>query len=976
MAEEEEENEDYSDELIYDTVLMRDTCGNSRPKIRNYFYHKVYDANNFKYISNYDELILLDYLEGSKKRKDYLKTLIPFIILMCLGGLSLFLWIFICYCYKKPKGCLKRYSKANRTTRDSCFFIFFGFCSVILIFIIVTLVYLNFAKSDINGAVCTLSMLRYEIVYGQSLLEKKSFKKPFWYGTDSLSENVQKIKDLINKLQENCQEFIIPDLEKDVNTGENIFDTTGKNLKNNLETLYTTYKDEKISNANAEDSSANTIPLYISNLGFKENNETYTGKILQDYETHYEYIIKKITDPVLEICQSFGNSDDENFEDDINELPKALESYNEVVSSLEGSMDLVAIYVTSRISKWLINLKNLYYVFYIIFLSLVGIAIITISILFFIYYYKPISAMNYSIKIVLYALNFLMIFCLVLSGITGILYKYFSDSSDIVDCMYSSKNIGSDDPRIIPRTTDSSVLTRCVRGDGYLLEEYLTDKANAHILSLKKINSIYLKIVESYKRITSEQDNEYNTLSSLDQVIEDFSFMKSEFSLTTSREEAGTGDINYMLNQLNKYTLKGMTAEPPCEVTTYDLWSLRPNSGQIVQINEEDNVDQVEFQYKSIIKSIEDNETPENLYPAGCKNGFLTYYNALKAYYQQNQDKLDLILNDLESMKTAFEDEQFIERMQEIMYSIKTYIADPFWEVFGKLVNDTTNYTGVEEAEKVDLLGWMNCSFLGEDYNITMNTIKETLVPDLKVVTYCSLVFEILIIGLYFIIISLANNIRDKESEKQENGYDVESIKEDAGEIFEIIENNKYKQKYEAEGDLITINKIKSKPKKSGLVSISNTESAVNLRTDKSNDVTKEEDINSIKKKLPDNIVQVPKFDIAENIEAIKNVDVRKLIDKNGRAVMHPIRISINSPLGVMEASDKYAHLYNYDVFEPYHEEEEEGSDIENGSYYQKNGKKSSKGKSSKKTGKSKKGKKGKKGKDKESNKESDSFSF
>ena len=279
MAEEEEENEDYSDELIYDTVLMRDTCGNSRPKIRNYFYHKVYDANNFKYISNYDELILLDYLEGSKKRKDYLKTLIPFILLMFLGGLSLFLWIFICYCYKKPKGCLKRYSKANRTTRDSCFFIFFGFCSVILIFIIVTLVYLNFAKSDINGAVCTLSMLRYEIVYGQSLLEKKSFKKPFWYGTDSLSENVQKIKDLINKLQENCQEYIIPDLQKDVNTGENNFDTTGKNLKNNLETLYTTYKDEKISNANAEDSSANTIPLYISNLGFKENNRSCIGNM-------------------------------------------------------------------------------------------------------------------------------------------------------------------------------------------------------------------------------------------------------------------------------------------------------------------------------------------------------------------------------------------------------------------------------------------------------------------------------------------------------------------------------------------------------------------------------------------------------------------------------------------------------------------------------------------------------------------------
>ena len=156
-------------ELIYDTVLMRDTCGNSRSKIKNFFYHRVYDSNNFKYISNYDELILLDYLEGTKKKKDYLKTIIPFLIIMCLGGLSIILWCFLCYCYKSPKGCLKRYSKANKKTRDICFFIFFGFCSVILIFIIITIVYLNYSKSDINGAICTLSMLRYEIVYGQSL---------------------------------------------------------------------------------------------------------------------------------------------------------------------------------------------------------------------------------------------------------------------------------------------------------------------------------------------------------------------------------------------------------------------------------------------------------------------------------------------------------------------------------------------------------------------------------------------------------------------------------------------------------------------------------------------------------------------------------------------------------------------------------------------------------------------------------------
>ena len=958
-----------ADDLIYDTVLMRDTCGNSRSKIKNYFYHRVYDSNNFKYISNYDELILLDYLEGTKKKTDYLKTIIPFLIIICLGGVSIILWCFLCYCYKSPKGCLKRYSKANRKTRDICFFIFFGFCSVILILIIVTLVYLTYSRSDINGAICTLSMLRYEIVYGQSLLEKKNFKKPFWYGIDSLSDNIEKVRTLISELNTNCQNEIIPDLNKN-NNGENRYDIADKNLKENLENLYQAYKNRKIQNVNADNPSVDTIPLYISKLGFKENNETYTGKILQDYEVHFEYLIDKIFDPLLEICEDLNSANP----DELEELPTALDNFNEVISTLESSMDLIAYYITKKISDELINLKNIYYVFYLIFLSLMGVSIIAISILFFIYYYKPISAMNYSIKLLLYFMNFLMIFCLILSGLSGILYKYFSDSSDIVDCMYSSKNIGSDDPRIIQRTTPSSVLTRCVRGDGNLLEEYLTDNAKKIILDLKKLNTIYPKIVEAYYRITTREDNEYNTLSALDQVILDFTYMKSEFSLTTSKEESGTGDINYMLNELNKYTLTGMANELVCDTTTYDLWSLRAEAGPTAQIDQEENINEITY------KSIDNPGTnPDNRYGGTCKTGFLKYYKALKSYETANDNLLQLMLSNtgipygLLQMKQDF-DQNFKVHIKSTMILLKTYIADPFWEVFGDLVNDTTDYTGVEEAEKVDILGWVNCSFLGQDYNLTMNTIKETLVPDLKVVTYCSLIFEILIIALYFIIISLANNIRDKDSEKQEFGYDVESIKEDGGEMFEIVENNKYKKNYEAEGELITINKIKSKQKKN--IHISNTESNINLRIDKTNDVTKEEDINSIKNKLPDNIVQVPKFDIAENIEAIKNVDVRKLIDKNGKAVMHPIRISINSPLGVMEASDKYAHLYNYDVFEPLKEDELDGeSDIENGSYYQKNDKKSNKRKSFKKSTKKVKSKGKKTNKDKESN-HSDSFSF
>ena len=979
-----EEEEDET--LIYDTILMRDTCGNSRPKIKNYFYHKVYNPENFKYISNYEELILLDVLEGSKTKNEYLKTLVPFIMLMCIGGISWILWILICYCFKKPKGCLKRYSKANKTTRDTCFFIFFGFCSIILLLIIITVVYLNYAKNDINGAVCTLSMLRYEIVYGQSLLEKKSFKKPFWYGINTLSEDIENVRNLMNTLSDNCKNEILPVLEK--SGGVNSLDLASQNFKDGLENIYQNYKDKVITGAHPENTNFKTIPLYISNLGFKENNETYTGKIYQDFEEHYEYLIKKITDPMIDIC--------EDLKDENGDLITALESFNEVMSTLEDSMDVIALYVTKKISDKLIDLKNLFYVFYLIFLGLMGISILSISILFFIYYYKPISAMNYSIKIVLYAINFLMIFCIVLTGMTGMLYSYFSDSSDIVDCMYSPKNIGSNDPRIIPRTTSSSVLTRCIRGDGNLLDEYLTEEAKKNILSLKKIKTIYLKIIDAYKRLTSTEKNEYNVFTALEQTIEDFEYMKDEFSLTTSREECGDGDISYMLNELNKYTFSGMGYQTICETSTFHLWSLRPDSSPTVQmfLDEDNNdldINDFQINYKSIINpTLTGNEydnacpldTETNPLYTTSKTGFEKYYTALNTYHVSNQNILDNILDNtatgelgLKQLKNNF-DNDFISEIKGTITSIKNNIADPFWEVFGKLVNDTTLYSGVEDAEKVDILGWVNCSFLGQDYNITMNTIKETLVPDLKVVTYCSLIFEILIIALYFIVISLANNIRDKESEKNENGYDVESLKEDGGEIFEIVENNNYKKNYEQKGELITINKIKSKPKKSKW--INTTESSAQFKVEKTNDISKDEDINSIKKNLPDNIIKVPKFDIAENIEAIKNVDVRKLIDKNGRAVMHPIRISINSPLGVMEASDKYAHLYNYDVFEPMREDEDDDeSDIENGSYYQKNGKSNkSNGKSSKKTNKKKgKAKSKKSNKDKGSN-HSSSFSF
>jgi len=969
-----------SDTEIYDTVLMRDTCGNSRTKIKNYFYHNIYELKNFKYNSDYNELMLLDVLEGTKTQFEYLKNFIPFLIFIALGALSWIIWIFMCVCFKKPKGCLKRYSVANRATRRICYFIYIGFSSTILILMVISLVYLILSKSDLNGTICSLSMLRYEMMYGQSLLEKEDFKKPFWYGIESLSVNIPKVQNLLSTLSNNCHNDIINDLQKETHPDsgkmENIYDTIGRELKKNLEDLYQDFKGETISihNPKSTSSSDNIVikPLYISNLGYKENKDTYTGKILYDYQIHYEYLINTITDPILDICNELYPLN--------NDLITALTKFNQIISTLEDSMTIVANYITNYLSKYLVNLKSFYFTFFFIAILLMGTSLIVLTILFSIYYFKPISALYSSIKSMLYLMNFLMIFCLIFSGITGVFSIYFANASDIVDCAYSSKNIGSDNPRVIPRTTVSSVLTRCIRGDGNLLDEYSTDDARKTILTLKKINSIYNAIIVEDKRMNTENNekNVYNTLNSIDQVIKDFEFMIDEFSLTTSKKEHGENDITNMLNELNRYTLAGMKYQPICDndASTYDIWTLREKSSPTIQsINGKKIINLNIVPSPSVTYSSRysgvcalQNNPPLSTAQVGANN----YISSLSAYYTANKNILSDATNPsliptLGNMKSDFDD--FIEHMKDTIKLIKEKIADPFWEVFGELVNDKTNYAGVEDAEKVDIFGWLNCSVLGKDYNITMNTIKTTFVTDLKVVTYCSLIFEGLIIALYFIIISLANNIRDKEFEKNENKYDIESRKDD-GEIFEIVQNNK---------ELITFSKKrKNKSKKSNkdnkmkeeINSYVTTSDRLNIKNDKTNDATKEEDLISVKKNLPENMVTVPKFDIAENIEAIKNVDIRKLVDKQGKAVMHPIRLSINSPLGVMEASDKYAHKYTYDIFEPVKEDDSENnnSGIENGSFYQNNNKKDKKKKDKKDKDKDK-------DKDKQSKKSSD-FSF
>ena len=78
-----------------------------------------------------------------------------------------------------------------------------------------------------------------------------------------------------------------------------------------LENIYNEYNSRDISvTNNPSGPNIETISKYTSNLGPKENNETYTGRVLYSYNKNFKYILDDIIAPVTGLCTTLSNGGD------------------------------------------------------------------------------------------------------------------------------------------------------------------------------------------------------------------------------------------------------------------------------------------------------------------------------------------------------------------------------------------------------------------------------------------------------------------------------------------------------------------------------------------------------------------------------------------------------------------------------------------------------------------------------------------
>ena len=834
---------------------MRDSCGKSHSKIKKYFYYNEYNKDNFPFISDYDELTLLDLLEGRKSIVDIIPLFVPYALIFILAIICIGVYISICACSRKPKCFLKKDNIHTNRTRFICLMVFFGFALCIIVLGIVLIVYISYAEKDFNGTICSLLMLQYDLINGQGFLAKNRIYKPYWYGSTKIGESIDNINTLLDNLKQTCDNYV-----DDIGTALRDATNTGLDLEASLESSYLYFKNKDISGTSPTGLQTNTIPIYTSNLGPKENNETYTGRVYEGYNKNFKYILNDIITPVYGLCNiiSGGGGAD---------LTSGLGSFESVIENLNTMLDNLSSTITEYIMNFSHYIINFGYKINFSLFIVITVAIAIECILYLVYYFRPFSLLKCNIYIFIHIINITLILCIIYNGLFGILSLLFGNLADIVDAAFSKENLVSEEPRLIGEGTEIQKLARCLRGDGDLFDEFVTDQVKTILNPLTILYTLYTPVKKVEEKINNDEGtNKYNSLIALDEVISELDNMKEDFLLSTTKETSFDNDITTMLDEMTQYTMAGRRYQRGCAQATYHIWTTTSRHCPIIQAdnniitgqckyltdyytpdNPTDGADEAALIYNQACPLINTDNFPD------VKTAVKNYILSFTEYRKNNEELINKILEGVPSesivgftaLKTNFQT-NFIDKIKDILSLINTEITGSVHDLFSELLNDTIKDSSTINPTTFNLFSWMNCSAIGQDYNATLSTLKHNLTNEMRVITYCSLVCEFLLIANLYIMVGLAKNLRDKIFEIN----DAKNVSHSSDNIEEL-----------------QINSVKE------------------TKNDKEDD-----EIFAIKNKK--------KFEVADNIDEKRGVDINEGLDKNGNRIIHPAVVSINGTDG------------------------------------------------------------------------------
>ena len=768
--------DDLSSELY-----IRDFCGKSIKLITNYYYYNYYNQKDFNYKISYKEKTLLKIIEGKGNFMNYLISILPFIVFIIFGIIYLFAFISFWFCICCPIDCCK---KNKIICKKKIFLILFHcFSIVIIIFGILTMLYINLLKMDIHGMVCSLNLLIYNIKNGQGLIKKKEFEKPLWLNLDDLADLIVQASTPITDLSAPCTNFFDDYKNPGISTLRNInekkrkisfsdnFDSileTSKiyneiiNFENKLELIYSKYKNNFVYYDLAEKNGVK--PLYIKNLGPISNRTTYLGKISSEFNNNFVYSAKNYFKIIYGYCSIFATIDSSSYTSSLGDV-------SDFTTSLKNSLDSISKSIINKISKYIDDYENILFMIYEIFLILFLFLIVLINIVFFFYIRNNYKITRKCIIIFWVIVNFLIVILFIISSVFGIFSYVFNDVGDILDFLFSNENLISESPSLIGN--DISAVKNCLTPNGDLLNEYLGDGDNAENAQkiIELFNAFYnlkYKVSNESSLYSSSEKNSRNTLFTMNNFLSELDEFNEDIVLTTNLNNNGNNAVENKFNELNKYTYAGTGTyqNTSCPKLYFDYWvstfNRCPSSlenkckllGPPPNYNDACPIQNTDY---------------SSVYAAASE-----IIGELTNYTNNNSNLITDIKNEFTSLKTDYD---ILLALMKKSLEDSIAIIDIVYTVFYKYINnDPIENPDNYEDPNVNIFSFLNCSSFGRDLNITIFIIKQKLTNNflnVSIINYIMNFITIFISILVVFILNLYKNEEVDENEKNDNEKNV-----------------------------------------------------------------------------------------------------------------------------------------------------------------------------------------------------------
>ena len=736
---------------------------------------KKYDSEHIKALIN-----IVDYYYGNKKAKKnggnapdpsenkkqvykYIYHILPLIIILGIGILSLFGWLtwIICVC-NKCKCCLCKSSKF-KTPSIVLAVIFY---LIVVLISIYSLAEKNKVFSGLANLECSVIKFTEEVINGE-----KSPYPPLWAGIDNIRTTLGKITEKIDALKPGTITGL-QNIRDDADTKKGIFENSLKNAGNKIKSQYI--------NNDYQLDIAKQFGTYddTNNKGLPE--DSVCNYWINEYKSLYT---RSYTEMTNTIDDSFSTILSDN--DIIQSITEANNNLENIKNEFKILQDLTSDYIIKKaddVDKIGRVVYDLFFSILVIFCGTVAVFMLFLcccsgkictNLSFFQCIFKYFLHVFWNIMALIMFILFMGGSMFTISGALG------NDLVGVISFLISEDNLGQDKDTIILENV-KKYLNKCFNGNGNILDEL---QFNTKMENFEKLKKSFLAI-EEIKNYFNDKLNKFVYTEYLEELTTRAEFSSEDFSILSVNDGVSPSSYNFvdLLSKINEYANGNSHLKK-------ENWNISSTATETC--------------------TDPDNTSPSDLIIYHPKKCFPTFKQWVK-----DEASLSIYVSKLNDMKSFIElaNNNNPNSIKELLNGLNTdysnFLNSEIIALQGfidkmKVITDLVNdYT----SEDDEFFSFMNCNFIKTNVEVILHYFKTSIGNDIyEVGIYLLIAAFCMPFAISFTILLIVISNDEIEKNKEENKKKDEKYNQ------KIIEENEQKNKEKEKEKNDVVDKDKKK---------------------------------------------------------------------------------------------------------------------------------------------------------------------